>query len=295
MQALPITIRDISPGPDAQRLTGTHGQNGLPSGFHTGGAWLLDGEVWKPLDGRPWANSENHYPTQEAECLEAMAGELLFPRNWRVEERNGRRFVVRKKAHLIPEDVDYRHLTNEQILLVEQGIRNLNQHRWEIGDSIALAIDPDSYELFLYDLSTAHKMNGVGCYAANEEWRILQFFEVAGATLIKLLREKGRDCNGRLIEMMTHRHAGYIHTYASFNRPISGIWASIPDARYIHEDRANWAEAVPHTWVLTQETLDEDVLSRYELRWAYSPLRWHSKGESDGRTIGGHGKAIQSG
>lgn len=272
MSELPLSIRDVSPAPEATRLTGKQ-SNGLPSGFHTGGAWLLNGEVWKPLDGRPWANCENHYPTQEAECLEAMAGQPLFPRNWRTEERNGRRFIVRKRAHLVPEDVDYRHLSNKQLLEVEQGVRNLNQHDWEIGDDIALAIDPDTYELFLYDLSTAHKRNGAGVYAADETWRILRFFEVAGASFLKKLRENGRSCGGRLLEMMQHAHAGHVHVYASFSRPISPVWASIPSARYVYEERTNWAEATPHTWVLAKEPLSDETLARYELRWAYSPLR----------------------
>jgi len=271
MDALPLSIRDVSPGSGAVRLTGTQ-STGLPSGFHTGGAWLLDDEVWKPLDGRPWANSPNHYPTEEAECLEALAGLPLFPRNWRIEERNGRRFVVRKKAHLIPDDLDYSHLTNKQILLVEQGIREANRRGWEIGDDIALAIDLDTYELFLYDLSTAHHRNGVGCYAADDEWRIARFFELCGVEFLKKLRSNGSHCNGRLLEIMPYRHDGYVHTYASFNRPASPVWASIPDARYIHEDRANWTEAVPHTWILTQEPLNDEMLQRYELLWAWSPI-----------------------
>ena len=91
----PLSIRDVSPSPGAVRLTGTR-QDGLPDGMHTGGAWLCGEEVWKSLDGRPYANAECHYSTLEADVLEEMADKPLFPRNWRIEEANGRRFLVRE-------------------------------------------------------------------------------------------------------------------------------------------------------------------------------------------------------
>jgi len=86
MKALPIEIRNVPPGPGFTRLDGkTNGD--LPEGVHTGGVWVSpDGaEYWKPLDGRPWVNADYHVPTREAECLEMMAREPAFPRNWRVE------------------------------------------------------------------------------------------------------------------------------------------------------------------------------------------------------------------
>jgi hypothetical protein len=63
---LPLSIRDVAPGPDFTRLTGTR-PDGLPDGVHTGGAWLSpDGrEVWKPLDARPYANADGHIPASE--------------------------------------------------------------------------------------------------------------------------------------------------------------------------------------------------------------------------------------
>lgn len=276
--ALPLSIRDVSPSPDAVRLTGTS-PNGLPSGIHTGGAWLLGGEVWKPLDGRPYANCEGHYSTRELELLELMAGKPLFPRNWRVEKRNGRRFLVRKRAHIIPDDFSYKEVFTDiaKVLMVEAGVRELNKNKWEIGDTIALAIDSDTYELFLYDLSTAHPMDGHGCYQADEEWRIHGFFKRCGCERLKKLRHKAHAVVANIDFMLEHSRE-YCHVYASFNRPVSPIWADIPgEPVFVHNDWADWAESIPHTWVVVKEPLSDDVCKRCELRWGWSPIHERKK------------------
>ena len=63
---LSLSIRDVAPGPDFTRLTGTQ-PHGLPDRVHTGGALLSpDGrEGWKPLDARPYANADGRIPTNE--------------------------------------------------------------------------------------------------------------------------------------------------------------------------------------------------------------------------------------
>lgn len=267
---LPLSIRDVGPDDGAIRLTGTR-PDGLPDGFHTGGAWLLGNEVYKPLDGRPYANCEFHYPTREAEVLELMAGQTLFPRNWRIEERNGRRFLVRKKAMLIPDEIPYDYLKTEQVLLVEQGIRNLNRNHWEINDTISLAMDSDTYELFILDMSAAQEMNGQGCYAADDEWRIREFFKLCKAERILKLREHASHILTAALWGM--KHPNHRHVYASFNRPISGIWASLPkDTEYIHQERANWEEMIPWTWIITTAPLPDEKIKSYELVWGWSPV-----------------------
>ena len=273
LNALPLSIRDISPYPNAVKLTGIS-PSGLPSGVHTGGAWLLDNRVWKPLDARPYANCEYHYPTREAECLEFMAGKPLFPHNWWVENRNGRNWLVRKKAHIIPDDFGYKEIftTLDKILLVEAGVRKLNRNKWEIGDTIALAIDPDTYDLFLYDLSTAHPQDGMGCYRADEEWRIYEFFKRCKAERLLKLRENAHHVVSNLDFLLEHGNE-YRHVYASFNRPVSPVWADIPgEPKFIHEEWADLAKSVPHTWVIVKEPLPDDMLKRYELQWGWSPI-----------------------
>lgn len=273
LEALSLPIRNVSPSPRAIKLTGTS-PSGLPSGVHTGGAWLLDSNVWKPLDARPYANCENHYPTKEMEVLELMAGKPLFPRNWWMENRNGRKWLVRKKAHIIPDDFGYKEVftTLDKVLFVEAGVRELNRNKWEIGDYIALAIDPDTYQLFLYDLSAAHPQDGAGCYRADEEWRVYEFFKRCGAERLLKLRENAFHVVGDIDFTLKHG-GGYRHVYASFNRPVSPVWADIPDEPvFVHNDRASLAESVPHTWIVVKEQLADGVLRRYELQWGWSPI-----------------------
>ena len=263
----PLSIRDIAPTPDAERLTGTR-PDGLPDGFHTGGAWKVGDEVWKPLDCRPYANADCHVSTREDEVLEAMVGQPLFPRNWRVEEANGRRFLVRKFAHIVD---DFSQLSYEQVLEVERGVRALNAAGWEIGDAISLAFDLDSYELFIVDLSNAQKMTGTGAFAADEDWRVRKVFELAGfGALSKLRQHAFHVITG--IDFLDDKREGFVHVYASFNRPL-GMWAKIPDSVFVHTDKANWSEQIPHTWVVTKEPLADDVCSRYELKHGWSPIQ----------------------
>lgn len=267
MQEYPLSIRDVSPHPEAIRLTGIN-PDGTPNGFHTGGAWLINGEVWKSLDGRPFANCPNHYSTEEDVVLEEMADRPLFPRNWRVEEVNGRRFLVRKEAHVID---DFSDLDEREILKVEQAVRTLNATGWEVGDPITLAKERKSYQLFILDLSNAHKMKGSGAFAANEEWRIHKLFEQANLHWYVNLRTHARHVLTN-IDFFERKRDGYIHVYASFNRPIDGMWASIPNALYIHTEKANWLEGMPHTWVVCKSLLDNEIIRRYELRWGWSPI-----------------------
>lgn len=262
----PLSIRDIAPAPDAERITGTR-PDGLPDGFHTGGAWRVGDEVWKPLDGRPWANADCHVATREAEVLEFMAGQPLFPRNWRIEEANGRRFLVRKFAHVVD---DFSQLDHDQLLYVERGVRALNAAGWEVNDALSLAFDLDSYELFLVDLSAVQPMTGTGAYAADEDWRLKQLFRAAGFESLARLRERARSVVAN-IPFLENKRAGFVHVYASFARPL-GNWAKIPESVFVHTDGANWSESIPHTWVVTKEPLADNVCQRYELRYGWSPI-----------------------
>jgi hypothetical protein len=271
----PLSIRDVAPCEGAERLTGTR-PDGLPDGVHTGGAWLVGGLVYKPLDGRPYMNAECHIATQEAECLEAMAGRDLFPRNWWIEERNGRRFLVRRKAYILePGDMD-----KDMLLRVERAVRGMNAAGWEMGDAISIGLDPKTYEYFIVDLSSAHRMTGKGAWAANDWTHIRRLFEAAGADWLLLFRQNARNVTHSA--EWTLEHYGYEHVYASFPRPISLMWASLGDVLLVHTERANWGKAIPHTWVVSREPLDEDMLRRYELTWGWSPF--------DGMQVAGAGE-----
>jgi len=269
---LSLSIREVKPAPLATRLGG-YRYDGLPDGVHTGGAWLYEGLVYKPLDGRPFANCEYHYPTQEAECLELMAGHPGFPRNWHVEERNGRRWLVRKKAFVVTKP---RTLRLDELLLVERAVRDLNQHQWEVGDALSLAYDADTYELFILDLSCAHPQKGTGAFAADENWRMLKLFKEAGYERLAAMREHGQHVfhDPLHFEALFDKNVHDYHfLYGSFNRPMSRVWATLPedvlllDARRWYHDTHDLQDlaGIPHTWLISPTELDANILYDYEL------------------------------
>jgi len=125
-EELPRGIRYITPGEGFTKLEVKNHDN-RPEGLHTGGVYLSPdkSEIWKPLDGgNVWDGP--HYATLEAECLEEMAGEPAFPRNWRVEEQNGRRWLVRRRAVVFGQDVALSYLNLQDVLRVERGLKALN-------------------------------------------------------------------------------------------------------------------------------------------------------------------------
>jgi len=272
---LPVSVRDNKPHVHATRLTG-YRPDGLPDGVHTGGAWLTpEGEVWKALDGRPYANCEFHYPTKEADILEAFKGRPLFPHNWRIEEANGRKWIVRKKAYIYGKDerLPYANLTLDKVLEVEQVIRQVNQQGWEINDPILLALDPDTYDIFIYDLSSAMLIKPA--HMANEEWRITKFFKLCGQTeLVKFRKRAPQILSETRLLSNVELSKDHRHIYASRNRPMSSIWATIPDAVYVD---GVYSRDQVWTWVITPCPIDDNYIYQYELTWGWSPI--HSQKE----------------
>lgn len=275
---LPLSIRDVPPHPDAERLTGRR-QDGLQNGFHTGGAWLWEGEVYQPLDGRPYANADYHTPLPDVErCLTLMAGNPLFPKNWRVEELNSRRFLVRKQAYVVS---DPHKLTKANLLKVEAGIRELNRNNWEVGDEIQLAFDRDLMELFITDLSACHPQQGGAAFAADEEWRVMRLFKSAGYEPLAKLREHGRHALYSIFFMedkfgIDVRDYNFI--YASLKRPLSRVWATLPDTAYVayNWEPPSWQTMQPHTWILSPEPLPAEKVYDYKLSLAWERWRLNS-------------------
>ena len=268
----PLSIRRTPPGADFTPLA-------VPGGeaLHTGGLWVSpEGEVWKPLDGRPWLNADAHVATREAEVLEVMAGKPAFPRNWRVETRNGRKWLVRGKALVIGQDIPAEEVLLEWVLEVEQGVRALNRAGWLLGDRLTAAVDQDD-RVFILDLSAAYRLG------ENEPWNdedaFFQWAEGLGFKALTSLRRAAR----RLVEPIRcfkdpnwpRTEEGlpdlaYQYVYASRSRPMSPLWANIPGAHYVDADHAStgvW------TWVVTQQALAQETTRRYDLTWAWSPVR----------------------
>lgn len=283
MTRLPIKIRSIAPGPDFSRLEADE-TNGLPDGLHTGGAWLSpDGsEVWKPLDGRPAVNADFHLPTQEAKCLEAMAGKPAFPRNWRVEEAgevtvNGvtytRRWLVRDKAILVPDDFPAHKMSLDDVYEVEQGARAMDRARWSVGDHLSVAYDRRG-RVFILDLSCAYKVSVSDPPPMNEH-RFRRWARAMGFDVLVAIREHAEQLTTDLSVIDEYGDEyWYARVYASRSRPITGFWADIDDAVYVHNDPDGqvFNETGVWTWVITPEPLSESVVYDYELTWGWSPV-----------------------
>lgn len=268
LKTYPLSIRDVKPHPMAYRITGER-PDGMPDGYHTGGAYLWEGMVYKPLDGRPYANADCHVQTQEDKILDVMQDVPLFQKNWHVEELNGRRFLVRKQAIIVgSKDYAWTDLDRDQVLQVEQSLRMLNYRNIEINDPISMGFDENG-DMFIVDLSCAGYTNPGFLNGADDTNHVLNFFKLCRYNGLFNLRRKARNASEAFI--LSH-DKDYRHVYASFNRPISGLWASIPGAVYVHNERADWDNGIPHSWVVTDKPLSDDVIYRYELSWGWSPV-----------------------
>ena len=269
---LPLETRNIKPHKDAEKLGNGYRADGLPDGVHTGGVYRLNDEIWKPLDGRPYMNADFVCPTLEAEFLEAMSDLPSFPKNWRVEIANGRKWLVRKEA-IVLDEKDYRDLAKDIILQIEQDVMECNRRGWEVNDAFQIAFDKESYQYFILDCSSAQRMTGSCAYAANEFDRIMRFFRLCGYESLVKLRQNARSLLSPLEFGEKHpeaRDGNYKHVYASFNRPFSLMWARLDQDVILEHQRRS--DGVPHTWVVTQERLPESKMYDYELTWAYSRL-----------------------
>jgi hypothetical protein len=278
---LPIEIRDVPPGSDFTRLA--PGEiHGLPDGVHTGGAWLSpDGkEVWKPLDGRPSQGADFHLPTMEAECLEAMAGNPAFPRNWRMEEAGEltvdgtiytRRWLVRDKAILVPDDFPAYKMDLDDVYEIERGMRAADRAKWSIGDHLSVAYDRQG-RVFILDLSCAHGVESTNPLLDNEP-RFRKWARAMGFERLVALREYADAVTSDLSIIDEHgEQYWYAHVYASRCRPISGLWADIEDAVYVQPAGEVFDQTGVWTWVIVPEPLSEEVMRRYELTWGWSPI-----------------------
>ena len=273
MTKIPLSNREIKPHIEAIRITGTR-PDGLPDGVHTGGCWLLpNGTVWKPLTGRPYANATELVPTKEVECLEALSDIPLFQRNWTIEKACGQEWLVRSEAYILgkPPFDDMTDLDKDVAMQVEQSVREMNRRGWELNDPISLGYDKITYHWFIVDLSSAYYSKEH--WRANDENHIYQFWSWVGLNNMIKLRVKAYDARMDWWLYDIENRGEYEHVYASFSRPISRIWATLPEGvEFAHNDYANWNEQIPHTWLFCKEPLDAETCRRYELTWGWSPI-----------------------
>ena len=266
-----LALHTVAPGEGFTRMA-------LPplEGGHTGGPFVSpDGrEAWKPLDALPYLNAPRRIPTQEDVALALMAGAVGFPRNWRVELANGRRWLVRQVARVIPETYAGDLVTRSQVLMVERALRLLNARYWEVGDplQIKVAIDPDTGNPFILDLSSAHRMGSPtssGIFKADDT-RLFEKWaeEVAGhADLVRLRRAARR---------VVSRSAWILGKYGRSHRWVYGApqppsEASIPDAVYLPVEVG---ELGLHTWVVVPGRLGDDLVAHHHWQWGWGPIEY---------------------
>ena len=254
--------------------------------MHTGGAYRVGDEVWKPLDGRPFANADFHETTLEAEALEALQQLPAFPKNWETVYVNDRRWLVRPYSMIGGVHFDLDELSLEQVLLVECSVREANRRGWEINDLISVGIDPEG-NLFIVDLSSANYLAaGTPFHNDIDEYmRIGTFLTACGYEDIAILRSNARSAifDWRMLPIDEHtsnllasykQRTLYRYVYASFSRQVSRMWATLPeDVVLYHTDRADWERMIPWTWLFTKTPLPLETLSKYELKWGWAELR----------------------
>ncbi len=272
---LPLSLGEVSPGDDFTRMQ-MPVYWGLAEGIHSGGPFLdpTGTHVWKPLDALPSPVATFRVYTHEVEALTLMDGAPGFPRNWRVEEANGRQFLVRKLAYPVPEVYEASMLNHEQVLAVEAAQRAINANGWEIGDRVLrIAIDADSYEPFILDLSSAHFM-GKNWHGADEHLKFEMWAEaVAGDTELVKLRRNARKVVSSAKWAIEHDRA-YRFVYGSRYRPVQASWANIPDAIYID---GNKEETDMLTWVVVPARLPKEIVSGFQLEYGWSPIEYETE------------------
>ena len=268
---LPLSIRDVKPHYAAEKLPNGYRADGLPDGVHTGGVYRYNGEIWKPLDGRPYMNADFCYPTLEAEFLDEMSDLASFPRNWRVEDANGRKWLVRPEVYVLGEK-ELRNLDKEVVLQIEADVREANRRGWEVNDAFQIAFDEAVCRYFILDCSSAQRMNGQGAYAADEFDRIIRFFKLCGYDALAKFRQNARHITSSIEFLEAHPEtidSDALYVYASFSRPLSLMWARLGDDAILEHQMRDGA-IVPHTWVITKKPLSPDILYQHELTWGYS-------------------------
>lgn len=171
LKDVPVELANVSPGPGFSRMP-------IPDheGLHTGGPFLSPdcSEVWKPLDTVVNQFEEERVTSQEHLVLNHMQGQPGFPANWRICFQASRLWLVRPRCKVFGQDIPTDQITRAQVNHVRKAIVALNAEHWEIGDSITVAIDSQTGEPFILDLSSA-RYQGFGPGDA-DDWHHLRYW-----------------------------------------------------------------------------------------------------------------------
>ncbi|MBN1934605.1 MAG: hypothetical protein JW934_08060 [Anaerolineae bacterium] len=276
----PLAIRDMPPALEFVRM----GHENPREGFHTGGPFMSsDGkEVWKPLDGRLFANADSHIPTRELDALALMANQPGFPANWRVEQTQHeiegktytRRWLVRPNC-IIAQPIESVHqvpiLTLDQVLEVERGMREFNRRGWEINDPIVAGLDWGN-KPFIVDLSAAAPI--APCWKPDENWRVRQWMQEVGFSRLALLRHLAEEMVSDVVfaQVWGYRFwCGHVYVIDDDQK-----WDKPDDVlrmRCSAEEAEKLAFLKGKDWVMTPDPLPQAVQDKNRTTWAWSPMR----------------------
>ena len=274
----PLSLGDVSPGEGFWRMTLTCSWKGLPEGRHTGGPWTSGKEVWKPLDACPGPDVPYRVNTLEDVVLAELhaVDSFLFPKNWRVEECRGRRFLVRPWFRVVPFSYQSAQITRDQVLLVERMVRVVNEQWWWIGDDLNIAFDADDHPILL-DLSGAQRVNSrvaQGCEQPAEEYRFQEWAEaVAGHSELVRLRRAAQHLVSSIRWTMSEDALGWTNprqwVYASSFQPVAEMDQCIVFPAHIEDLHVRF-------WCVAPGPLTDAVLNNYNLVLGWAPLQYKS-------------------
>jgi hypothetical protein len=250
--------------------------DGVTDGIHTGQKWIYNNEFYKPLDAKPFPNAEGRFDTQEANALFELGGiHPLFLNNWRAEWMNGRRWLIRPICELLcPKE--YIQMTGESGALdIEKAIRAMNNAGWKLNDTITLAYDPKG-KVFILDMSSAQRIDWKPDWNDEERNYVKRFWEYGKANHLVALRNNAHHL--LTFSAWSIAHPKHKWVYASFNRPVSKSWATLPETSELitPQENPSWQRSIPHTWIITEQELDSKIVYSLELElghfpWFYNP------------------------
>lgn len=265
---LPLDLVSVNPGEGFSYLP-------LPEreGLHTGGLWQSPcGEfVWKPLDVRPYPNSQCRVPSLEATCLAQLQGQMGFIDNWQVKESNGRWWLIRPYCKVIGQTFPIERVTQAIVEQVEGAVRTLNAHHWEAFqcDDLSVAIDSHTQLPFLLDLSNAHPKTAQGNWKADDSDALHKWMRRVGWESLAELRGQGQallysrewlTVTCRDERYNCHRHVYRVAENAQ-KMPVRGVFVSYKD---------QW-------WWVLPFCISPELCDRYKAEWAWSPIPYQAQ------------------
>jgi hypothetical protein len=248
----PLGLRDTPPGPGYVRMPISPHE-----GFHTGGPWLHPDQpdvIWKPLDARPFAPVL--VATREAEVLELLADQPGFPSNWQLDERNGRRWLIRRRAVVLgPVEPP----TRGEAFTIEAALRILNAAGWSMHDHVTVARDPDTSAVFVLDLSAAAPEPIARFRSDSQAW--CRWVREVGYSDLADLRVAARKLAG-VLRVLHPERRDLKHIYACTGADL----VELPAGALLEVSRDPRAGA----WLLAGDPLDDATCERLGLEWGWS-------------------------